>query len=288
MALDILVGCDPEVFVRKVGKKQFQSAHGLVQGDKKHPYKVDKGAVQVDGMALEFNIDPAKNEKEFVENITGVMKILGEMVPAYELVPVPVANFTKLLLSKQPKEALELGCEPDFSAWKGGEANPRPNGDVTFRTGAGHVHIGWTNGADINDPGHMEACIMAAKQLDYYLGLGSLVYDKDTKRRTLYGSVGAFRPKPYGVEYRVLSNAWLQSEELMSWVFRTTTLAITRLFEGKPAYLNHQGLIKTLMTQAKPNMYTVQQLLELNDVPVPNGYEYNYNLGTFVKVGEPA
>ena len=50
----ILVGCDPEIFVKQAGV--FKSAHGLVVGDKKDPQKVNKGAVQVDGMALEFNI----------------------------------------------------------------------------------------------------------------------------------------------------------------------------------------------------------------------------------------
>jgi len=53
----ILVGCDPEYFVKKNGI--FQSAHGLIMGDKKNPQKVRNGAVQVDGMAVEFNIDPA-------------------------------------------------------------------------------------------------------------------------------------------------------------------------------------------------------------------------------------
>ena len=53
----ILVGCDPEVFVKQNGV--FKSAFGLIKGDKKNPQKIRNGAVQVDGMALEFNIDPA-------------------------------------------------------------------------------------------------------------------------------------------------------------------------------------------------------------------------------------
>lgn len=272
MSLNILVGADPECFVRFKGKKQFQSAHGLVQGDKKNPQKVKGGAVQVDGMALEFNIDPAKNEREFVENITGVMKIMGDMVPKYELVAVPVANFTDRVMKAQPKEALELGCEPDFCAWNGGQANPRPNGDVNFRTGAGHVHIGWTENQDIGDPGHMEACIMATKQLDFYLGLGSLIYDQDSKRRTMYGAAGAFRPKSYGVEYRVLSNAWLQSQELMAWVYRTTIKGINDLFEGKVGYNYQVALMKQAMKAGKPDMFHVRHILDTLGVEPPPGY----------------
>jgi len=273
MGLDILVGADPEVFVRKVGQKAFQSAHGLIEGDKKNPQKVHLGAVQVDGMALEFNIDPAKNEKEFITNITEVMRIMGEMVPGYEMVAQPVATFSAATIKKQPKEALELGCEPDFNAWQDGKVNPRPNGNVNFRTGAGHVHIGWTKDVDVNDPGHREACIMAAKQLDYYLGVGSLLYDPDTKRRTLYGAPGAFRPKPYGVEYRVLSNAWLKSPELMAWVYRMTIKGIQDLFEGKPRYGTYDDTLKYAMQAEKPDMYHLRFLMDRADVECPPGWE---------------
>ena len=278
MSLNILVGADPEVFVRKTGKKQFQSAHGLIEGDKKNPQKVHLGAVQVDGMALEFNIDPAKNEKEFITNITEVMKIMGEMVPGYEMVAQPVAKFTPTIMKKQPKEALELGCEPDFNAWMEGQVNPRPDGAVNFRTGAGHVHIGWTNGVDINDPGHREACIMATKQLDYYLGLGSLLYDPDTQRRTMYGAAGAFRPKPYGVEYRVLSNAWLQSEELMGWVYRMTTKGIEDLFAGEAAYKWNPTLLRTLMAAKKPDPYHIRYLMDKCGAECPPGWKRTANV----------
>ena len=68
--MEILVGCDPEVFVKK--NNQFVSAHGLIRGDKKNPFPVKDGAVQVDGMALEFNINPAHSENEFVFSVQSV------------------------------------------------------------------------------------------------------------------------------------------------------------------------------------------------------------------------
>ncbi|MDB4302054.1 hypothetical protein N9924_00655 [bacterium] len=234
--LEILVGADPEVFMKREGKKFFQSAHGEVPGTKDEPFVVDKGAVQVDGMALEFNIDPAKNREEFVDNLQAVMQQLGAMVPDYELIAQPTATFTKAHMKKQPPEALDLGCEPDFNAWRNGAVNPRPDGAVNFRTGAGHIHIGWTKDVDIADPTHMEACIWVTRQLDYYLGIPSLQFDKDTKRRKLYGKAGAFRPKSYGVEYRVLSNAWLRSPEMMNWVYDRVDQAIKAMMKGKYAF----------------------------------------------------
>ena len=40
------------------GKGKAFSAHGLVKGTKERPQTTDNGAVQVDGLALEFNTDP--------------------------------------------------------------------------------------------------------------------------------------------------------------------------------------------------------------------------------------
>lgn len=227
---EIKIGADPELFVSN--GKEFVSAHGMVAGTKEEPYPVKNGAVQVDGMALEFNIDPANNPKEFVDNLTSVMEQLKAMVPDYEVHTVPVAHFSEEEIGNAPAEALELGCQPDYNAWDGGAANPVPDGKVNFRTAAGHIHIGWTEGMDIDDAGHRQACILLAKQLDFHLGLPSVLFDRDEKRRQLYGKAGAFRVKPYGMEYRVLSNAWLKDKSLMLWVYNNTITAFRRLIEG--------------------------------------------------------
>lgn len=270
--LDILVGADPEIFMVKDGK--FVSAHGAVPGDKKNPFKVNKGAVQVDGMALEFNIDPAKNEKEFITNLQTVMGILKEMVPEYELSAVPVADFDEAVMKAQPLEALELGCEPDFNAWEGGAVNPRPNGEVNFRTGAGHVHIGWGKDFDINDPNHLEACCMVVKQLDYYLGLGSLLYDEaGVKRRVMYGAPGCYRPKPYGVEYRVLSNAWLKDEKLMAWVYRNTIKGINSLMEGSRVYDLWGNKAQQMLKDRGVNKRTLAEIFVDYNIDLPPGFK---------------
>jgi len=225
----ILVGCDPEYFVKKNGI--FQSAHGLIFGDKKNPQKVRNGAVQVDGMALEFNIDPAATENEFVFNINDVFTQLNAMIPTYEPVISSVAHFDMEVMQAQPLEALELGCEPDFNAWTG-QTNPRPDGDRPMRTASGHVHIGFTENIPTDDPLHRHRCNMVAKQLDFFLGLPSLMYDAEKQRREMYGKAGACRYKPYGVEYRTLSNAWLKSETLMRWVYRNTVKGVQEIMSG--------------------------------------------------------
>ena len=222
----ILVGSDPEIFVKQNG--QFVCAHNLIPGTKENPHKVEKGAVQVDGFALEFNIDPAANVEDFILNHDTVMGILARMVPGYELAPVPVADFTKAYMEAQPAEARILGCDPDFDAYTG-MANIKPQADLPMRTASGHVHIGW--GKDMED--HVEQCRAVAVQMDFYLGLPSLFYDNDTRRRSMYGKAGCYRPKPYGAEYRTLSNAWLLSRERMAWVFNQVQEGMKQLMDGK-------------------------------------------------------
>lgn len=225
----ILVGCDPEVFVKQAGI--FKSAHGLIKGTKDNPFKVPNGAVQVDGMALEFNIDPSATEDQFLFNVQDVLNTMSLMVPDYEIIVAPVADFSIDYLKAQPEEALELGCDPDYNAWTF-TANPRPDGERPMRTASGHVHIGWTNGQDIDSVEHKQECESIARQMDFFLGLPSLMYDDDVRRRGMYGKAGACRFKPYGVEYRTLSNMWLKSENLIRWVFRSAIKGVEEAHKG--------------------------------------------------------
>src|ERR1700749_4488453 len=129
--MEILVGADPELFA--FDKDTQISAYGMIPGTKHEPFKIDNGAIQVDGMALEFNIDPAKDEVEFIKNLNSVMATLRSMVPNYDVRAVPVAEFGAEYLAQQPLEAVELGCNPDFDAWSNGGVNEPPNALAPLR-----------------------------------------------------------------------------------------------------------------------------------------------------------
>ena len=220
MGLRLLFGADPELFIRNKKTGAFISAHDLIPGSKLEPFKVDLGAVQPDGVAAEFNIDPTETAQAFTTNIAAVMGKLQSYIGAdHELVSQPTCTFPEEYFKSLPPVVRELGCNPDFNAWTG-QVNERPDGDsTTMRTAAGHIHIGWTEKADPTDSTHFDDCRIIAKQMDAYLGMYSLMWDEDTKRRSLYGKAGSFRPKPYGMEYRPLSNVWLRTKSLQTWVW---------------------------------------------------------------------
>jgi hypothetical protein len=233
----LTIGCDPEVFVRDLDS--FVSAHGMSKGTKQEPVPLGCGAVQVDGTALEFNIPPAKTCKEFMDSVLEMRGELDKLVktfdPNYIIAATPTATFDKDYFERQiPEENKLLGCDPDYDAWTG-YPNQKPETDEPMRTGSGHIHLGifpHDYKADPRNPLHFEACRTLVKQLDCALYFPSLLWDRDRKRRALYGNIGAFRPKPYGVEYRVLSNAWLNDIRLVRWVYVATETAFTMLKSG--------------------------------------------------------
>lgn len=232
---ELRIGADPEVFVRK--GKTYVSAHIFPCGTKMEPTKTKHGHVQVDGMALEFNVEPATTRIQFIQNtkntFVDLLEIVKKFDPSCELDPVPVAKFDQKYMDSLPPFAKALGCNPDFNAYTK-DTNLPPDGILNMRTGAGHVHFGWTHGINaFEDEKHFDECCSLAKQLDYYLGLRSLDWDKDNERRQMYGKAGCFRPKPYGMEYRVLSNAWLESEHLIGDIFTLSHRAFENWRTGK-------------------------------------------------------
>lgn len=228
----ITIGCDPELFLRHQDTGAFISGHGVLPGNKKEPYKVRNGMVQIDGTALEFGTDPSETCAEFLFKLEDVMDQMQKMAGSKHIISAtPVAEYDPDYFKTIPPEALILGCEPDFNAWTM-DINHAPDVHNTFRTGSGHVHIGWGEGFDVQGEEHFLTCCALVRQLDYYLGVATLEWDRDTRRREMYGKAGAFRPKPYGLEYRVPSNAWLNSVATKRFVFESTFKGTQDFFNG--------------------------------------------------------
>lgn len=223
-------GCDPEGFVfnKKTGKPV--PAVGLIPGTKQSPHPVDKGAIQVDGMAVEFNINPAATYDEWEDNITSVIKQLEAALPkGLEIRWVPSVRFPEDAFDAAPENAKELGCDPDFDAWTGGTNRPPMLDDPYVRCAGGHLHFGWTKDEDLSDLQHLLNCQDLGKQSDWFLGGWSVFKDEDKVRRSLYGKMGAIRYKPYGVEYRVLSNFWVPDKGLRREVWDRMVTAVDQV-----------------------------------------------------------
>ena len=266
-----MIGCDPEIFVQDKDGNPM-SAVGIVKGTKAAPEKVAQGAVQVDGLALELNTTPVNygDFGQFDHNVMTVLGALKKRLPeGCDFLIKPSVNFSQAVIDGAPKEALELGCEPDFNAWAGGTPNPRPDAATTLRTGAGHLHIGWDKDIPVDHPDHIDVCCDFVKTLDLYVGLASIILDPDPTRRTLYGKAGCFRPKSYGVEYRTPSNAWLKTQTARSFIFNCLTNAINAQLKNGRARYDYDGYITQVVgNQAKDykNQYNIERIINESDV----------------------
>lgn len=230
----LTIGADPEVFLTHHGK--FISSIGKIGGTKKAPRLLERVgfALQEDNVAVEFNIPPARDLASFVESIEWSIKRIEEDVAdkGWKVTITPAADFPAEELT-DPR-AKHAGCDPDYNAWTR-KMNPRPRvAEGTLRTGAGHVHVGYSPKPRFS----REALI---KSLDLNLGVGSVVLDNDILRKSLYGKAGAFRPCSYGVEYRVLSNFWLNSKKLTKWVYNQTHAAFAMASEKGEGFFDEIG-----------------------------------------------
>jgi hypothetical protein len=230
----ITIGADPELFAFKEGKPV--SVHDFLPGTKWNPCKVPRGAIQVDGVAAEFNIEAAATKGVFFRNIKHVQSILSRFVEKNGMVlkAVPSVNFDQEYFDNLPTEVKALGCEPDFDAYTG-SPNPKPETTRPMRTGSGHVHIGW-EGCNKDDPDYPFLVTEMVKELDFVLYQQSKFWDGDTERMKLYGKPGAFRWKPYGLEYRVLSNRWLSADGLIAFIWDGTKKVAENVLSGKRYY----------------------------------------------------
>ena len=97
-------------------------------------------------------------------------------------------------------------CDPDYNVYTECE-NPKPEGERgNLRSCGFHLHIGYPNP-------NIDTSLLLIKYLDLCVGVPSVLFDKDTRRRSLYGKAGSFRLQPHGCEYRVLSGAMYSTDD---------------------------------------------------------------------------
>lgn len=227
------VGADVEIFLRTPNGAP-KTVIGLIGGTKEHPLPVinEKGyALQEDNVALEWNIPASASRHEFVYGVSRIMEEIQARCKKLDVVPAIEASMRFPEDVLRHPQALKFGCEPDFNVWTRSmneSASPDNPEAKTLRTAGGHIHIGFElpNGNAPQMPENVIEIEAVVKALDVFLGVPSIFLDKDKDRRLLYGRAGAFRPKPYGVEYRVLSNFWTRSPELVEWAYQSVHQAV--------------------------------------------------------------
>lgn len=254
------IGTDTELFAQdKEGK--LISLCGKIGGTKENPTQIigysNGFALQEDNVSIEFNIPPVICVDQWCDSITRmIIYIQNEKLNNIGLSICKEASATFSEDELQHPQALIFGCEPDFNAWTG-DVNEKPFcNNFQLRTAGGHVHVGTSNNM-----------IDATQAMDLFLGVPSVILDCSPAsiiRKKLYGKAGAMRPKPYGFEYRVLSNFWVFDRELIEWVFYNTKDAMNSNIKfTKKRALEIQECINT------NDIELAKSLCNIYNIPLP-------------------
>lgn len=237
--LNVTIGADPELFIINSKTKKVVSSIGLIPGEKGKPYRskdMPQGfGLEIDNILGEFNIPPARSRQDFINSIEYMKDYIRKFVqkknPDYDILCASSMIVDEDQL--QSDEAKLFGCSVDYNVYTQAP-NRKPDVPTDGLRSAGfHIHIGYDNP-------NVETSLNLIKYLDFYVGLPSVLKDKDTRRRSLYGKAGCFRLCSYGCEYRVLSSYFINSTELISEVYDNVMQAISayNYCDGIPAKQN--------------------------------------------------
>lgn len=217
----LTIGTDTEIFARDMNGRAI-SLCGKIGGSKEKPKPLTKlgpgFAVQEDNVSVEFNIPPVRHVNDWNRAIEVTLKEVASILEPMKLYFSVEASISFDKDQLIHPNALIFGCEPDYNAWTKMENQKPQCNDPSLRTAGGHIHVGTR-----------ENIINCVEAMDLFLGVPSVIIDDSPasiSRRNLYGKAGAMRPKPYGFEYRVLSNFWVFTEITRRWVHQNTEIAV--------------------------------------------------------------
>lgn len=218
---DFLIGSDPEAIVGSLPvtgpSRPIGAFEARIPGTKKRPVKIGEGcAIQVDNTMVEWCIPPSDKPESIMRSIQHCIDFTQKMHPCI-IMKGSSAEYSEETLGHT--KAKTFGCDPDWNAWNYQE-NPIPScKNKLLRTAAGHIHLSYANPKD-------DLSLEIVRALDLFLGVPAILLDPDKVRRKLYGKSGSFRFKPYGLEYRVLSNFWIWDVDSVKWMFNGVKQAI--------------------------------------------------------------
>lgn len=225
---DVTIGADIEIFLKEISSNKVISAEGIIKGTKDAPFRFKEGddyfGTSLDNVMAEFCIPPAVSDKQFYKNIQEALSYIKTIIPKdIDILIHPSAKLDQKYL--QTDSAKLFGCEPDYNVWNNSAENPMPSASGGIRTCGGHIHIGYKKPTWLTNT----FLVMA---MDIFVGVPMVLIEPTNVRKNLYGRAGAYRVKPYGIEYRTVSNYYASSEALTKWAYNNTLKAIEFVNSG--------------------------------------------------------
>lgn len=219
------LGCDPEFFFMEKGKV-LSSEKVLPEV----PSKEEAGMVTIDGVQAEINptADTCRESHSYyiarcIKKAHSYLKE-GQTISFDPIVPIDLK-----VLAKLSDKAKFFGCTPSFNVYDSdNKMSIDDSSKYPFRPAGGHIHLGHSENESVKKI--INNINLLVPMLDIIVGNTCVLIDRhdgNRERRRCYGRAGEFRTPKHGLEYRTLSNFWLNSYQLMSFVFGLARMAMS-------------------------------------------------------------
>lgn len=308
------LGCDPEFFFEQ---------NGRIIGSEKVIGRGDHNIVP-DGVQAELHTYPFSCRAVGTTAVADYFKGLSNRLKDAKYAGVkvsfrPVVSVTRKELDSLSPDSRVLGCAPSLNVYGqgAGEALSKVDaGAYRVRAAGGHIHLGLRMSyphmktarnyygpdrdysyKDLSRPEPSPISYdLLVKVLDTFLGNTCVMLDRHPGiklRRELYGRAGEYRLPKHGLEYRTLSNFWLRSVPLMSFVMGMTRQAVALLYANNTYAPDHAldllsrvpeaATIEAINTNnihlARANWARVREFIATNFIGDPKGSTYTENAG---------
>ena len=266
-----LMGCDPEFFFstkrgRIIGSEKIIPKGGLKLSDS------NKSKVIIDGVQAELNPQADTCRQRLAANITACFCKVRDELAKNKSIKADFSQTIKISkkeLNSLAPESRVFGCAPSKNIHNpNSKIAVRDASKYPYRSGGGHIHIGvrdedYTGNAyyvnmnkAIRNPNKL------VPMLDIIVGNTCVLIDRDPgniERRKVYGKAGEFRTPKHGLEYRTLSNFWLQNYQLMSFVIGLARLSVL-IVSNSNKKCNFERKIRS-----RVNMREITKAINTND-----------------------
>lgn len=249
----LFTSVDPEVFIERDGK--IVPGFEILPPKKKPGFANEGGGIfHEDGFQAEFSPHANACHETVAYSMSHAINSMMEHANSklhytdrsrYTISDATFVELTPELLSHGTDDQVALGCDTSENVW-GHPAFMTDNArEFPYRMAGGHIHLGKATDAKWFHS-RAERIIRA---MDVFLGVPSvalLAGMEDPRRRQFYGRAGEFRYQKHGLEYRVLSNAYLQHPSITHLVlnlargaFRLGTTNWESQFKYDPELVRH-------------------------------------------------
>ncbi len=265
------IGADPEFFFtragRIVGAERVLPKAGLKTRD-----GLDSKVI-IDGVQAELNPIPSICRANFGNHIKACFVTLRKELEAREGRALGISTSQMVQVSQKELDRLtdenkKFGCDPSLNTYKekGPSVQIEDMNKFKPRMAGGHLHFGKPKSVWVGNDSIVEALSDPARTvpiLDLLLGNTCVLIDKGTgpaKRRKYYGRAGEYRMPEHGIEYRTLSNFWLHSYQLTSFVTGMGRAAVNIVASSIRNGANYDKILSEFVSKAK-----VQKAINNND-----------------------